>query len=227
MNIFNVVQNRVSTDYFNFLNANFTAQDVQEAIRNLKANSAPGLDGLSALFYQKYWDIIGGEIIEYILNILNNERSTHLINHSFISLIPKINSPTTPSDFRLISLCNVILKIITKSIANGIKQILPKITKEFQSAFVPGRLITENSLIDFETLHYIRKRRTKNNGYVGIKLDVAKSYDSLEWDFIENTMTAMGFPNNLIKVIMLCLNLLLSPSLLMVNPLAPLLLLEE
>lgn len=64
--------------------------------------------------------------------------------------------------------------------ANRIKQILPHIVHENQSAFLPGRLITDNSLLVFETLNYINKPRKKNFGYVGIKLDIAKTYDSLE-----------------------------------------------
>jgi hypothetical protein len=183
----------------------FSSQEIQEAISNLKANSAPGPDGLTALFYQKYWDIIGPDIVNYILDILNNEGSISDINHTYISLIPKIPSPTKPEEFRPISLCNVILKIITKTMANRIKQILPHIVHDNQSAFLPGRLITDNSLIVFETLNYIKKPRKKNFGYVAIKLDIAKAYDSLEWHFIHNTLIAMGFPSNLIRVIMLCI----------------------
>lgn len=200
-----MIHNRVSPIDYEHLNVEFTAIEVQEAIRNLKANSAPGPDGLTALFYQKYWNIIGEDLMDYILNILNNKGNMKTINHTFISLIPKSNSPSTPSDFRLITLCNVIIKIITKTIANRIKYILPNITNDFQSTFVPGRLITDNSLIVFETFHYIRKTRTNNNGYVGIKLDIAKAYDSLKWNFIEDTLTAMGFPINLINTIMLCI----------------------
>jgi len=102
-------------------------------------------------------------------------------------------------------LCNVILKTITKTLANRVKQILPNIIKDYQSAFLPGRIITDNSFIVFETLNYIRKPRKKDNGYVGIKLDIAKAYDSLEWDFIEFTLFTIGFPNKMILIIMQCI----------------------
>lgn len=69
---------------------------------------------------------------------------------------------------------------MTKTLANRIKTVLPSIISDHQSAFLPGRLITDNSLIVFETFHYINKSRKKNNGFVGIKLDMAKAYDSLE-----------------------------------------------
>jgi len=114
------------------------------------------------------------------LNILNNHGNLKDINHTYISLIPKVKCPMFPFEFRPISLCNVILKIITKTLANRIKQVLPNIINDQQSAFLPGRLITDNSLIVFETFHYINKPRKKNNGFVGIKLDIAKAYDNLE-----------------------------------------------
>lgn len=179
-NSLNMVNNRISSQDFEILNSIYTEKEVHDTIKSLKSNSAPGPDGISALFYQKYWDIIGNDILDFVLNILNNGGNIANINHTLICLIPKINSPNFPSDFRPISLCNVILKIVTKTIANRIKQILPNIINEFQSAFLPGRLISDNSLIAFETFHYIRKPRKKNNGHVGIKLDVAKAYDSLE-----------------------------------------------
>jgi hypothetical protein len=72
--------------------------------------------------------------------------------------------------------------------ANRIKSALPSLINEFQSVFLLVRLITDNSLIVFENIHYINRPRKRNNGFVDIKLDMAKAYDSLEWDFVENTM---------------------------------------
>lgn len=100
---------------YDFLKADFTTLEVVQAIEGLKSNFAPGPDGFSAIFYQKYWDIIGEDTLNFALNILNKNYSLKEINHTFISLIPKVNTPTLPSDFRPISLCNVILKIITKT----------------------------------------------------------------------------------------------------------------
>lgn len=197
-----VVSNRVDNDMFSYLDAPFTEKEVVDATFQLKGNSAPGPDGMSALFYHKYWDIVGQDIISYTLNILNHGHCLDHINYTYISLIPKISHPSTPSDFRPISLCNVLLKIITKTLANRIKTTLPKIVHEAQSAFLPGRLITDNSLLAFEAFHYIKKKRQSSNGYVGIKLDIAKAYDTLEWDFIEGTLTVMGFPLSIVSTIM-------------------------
>jgi len=128
--VFNVVNNMINTTDYNFLNTDFSAKEVSGAVRNLKSNSAPGPYGISTFFYHRYWDIIGPDILNYVLNILNNNGSLNHINHTFINLIPKVSSPTTSYEFMPISLCNVIMKIVTKTMANMIKQILPNIINE-------------------------------------------------------------------------------------------------
>lgn len=79
---------------------------------------------MSALLYQSYWDVIGNDITNYALNILNHNGDPGNINRTHLCLIPKIKHPTLPSDCRPIALCNVLLKIITKTIANRIKGFL-------------------------------------------------------------------------------------------------------
>lgn len=89
----------------------------------------------------------------------------------------------------------MILKIITKVLANRIKPILPEIITDNQSAFLSGRLISDNILLAFEAFHYIKKvKKGKKKWDMGIKLDMAKAYDRIEWDFQEATMVNFGFP---------------------------------
>ena len=71
---FDMVKNRVSTQDYDFLNKVFADTEVYDTIKALKSNSTPGPDGISALFYQHYWDIIGTDIVDFALNILNKKR---------------------------------------------------------------------------------------------------------------------------------------------------------
>jgi hypothetical protein len=114
-----------------------------------------------------------------VLDVLNNGGDPSSYNSTYICLIPKTPSPSTPSDFRPISLCNVTLKIITKTIANRLKTILPDVISPNQSAFIQGRLITDNTLIASEIFHYL-KNTNRKTGYVGIKTDMAKACDKVE-----------------------------------------------
>jgi hypothetical protein len=198
-----VVKNTISHDDYNHLSAAFTEEEVKEAIYNMKGLAAPGPDGLPALFYHTYWGIIGQDVTKAALQILNNNEDTTPYNNTHICLIPKKPNPDHPSDFRPISLCNVTLKIITKTIANRLKTILPNVISPNQSAFVPGRLITDNTLLAYEIFHYFNQSPSKQ-GFIGIKTDMAKAYDRVEWNFLKTTLDIMGFPNHLTNIIMNC-----------------------
>ena len=102
------------------------------------------------------------------------------LNHTHIVLIPKVKNPVKMSDFRPISLCNVIYKIITKMLTNRLKQILPQIIGLTQSAFVPRRLITDNVLVSYEALHTMHGRKKGKTWSLALKLDVSKAYDRME-----------------------------------------------
>ena len=80
---------------------------------------------MNALFYQKYWHVVGDDMITAVLDFLNSGNMIPEINYTHIVLIPKVKFLEKNSDFRSISLCNVIYKIISKVLANKLKQILP------------------------------------------------------------------------------------------------------
>ena len=85
-----------------------------------------------------------------VLNALNGSMSMASLNRTNIALIPKTNNPKKMADFRPISLCNVVYKIISKTIANGFKALLPNIISENQNVFTSDKLITDNMLVPFE-----------------------------------------------------------------------------
>ena len=120
---------------------------------------APGLDGMNALFYQKFWHIVGDDVINAVLDFLNTGHMVPNINFTHIVLIPKIKSPENFFDYRPISLCNVIYKINSKVLANRLKQILPQLIAPSQSAFIPSCLIIDNVLVAYESLHVMHDRK--------------------------------------------------------------------
>ena len=110
------------------------------------------------------------------------------------------------ADFRPISLCNVIYKIISKVLANRLKLILPKIISPTQSAFIPGRLIADNVLVAYETSHAMHIRRKGKKGALALKLDVSKAYDKLEWSFLKGMMIKLGFSEVWVDKVMRCVS---------------------
>lgn len=102
------------------------------------------------------------------------------VNHSYISLIPKLKNPMKVSEFRHISLCNVLYKIISKTLANRLKTILQDIISPNQSAFVLGRLIYDNVIAAYETINSMHTRMWGKVGYMVLKLYMSKAYDMVE-----------------------------------------------
>ena len=110
------------------------------------------------------------------------------------------------TDFRLISLCNVAYKIASKTIANRLKQVLPQLVCENQSAFVAERLITNNVLVAFETMFHISQKRKGLVGEMALKLDMSKAYDKVEWTYLKRIMQKMGFEEKWVTLVMQCLS---------------------
>ena len=121
-------------------------------------SKSPGLDGMSPFFFQKYWHIVGYDVIEAVLSVLHFGHLLHKMNYTHIVLIPKKNDPKLVSDFWPISLGNVVCRIISKVLANRLKIILPNVISDSQSAFIPQWLITNNTIVAYEILHRMRNK---------------------------------------------------------------------
>jgi hypothetical protein len=167
---------------------------------------APGSDGLHALFFKKCWNTLGAKLSEEVLEAINKKCIPAGWNDTVIVLIPKIEAPDSITQFRPISLCNVLYKVISKMIAGRLKLILDDIISQVQSAFVPGRLISDNILIAYECLHKIKNKKIGKEGLCAVKLDMHKAYDRVEWNFLEQMMLRLGFRKDFVELLMACIS---------------------
>ncbi|KAH9726440.1 reverse transcriptase domain-containing protein [Citrus sinensis] len=90
--------------------------------------------------------------------------------------------------------------------ANRLKLVLGSIISESQSAFIPGRSITDNVMISAEVMHYLKRKRQGREGAAALKIDMSKAYDRIEWNFLSSIMLKMGFSSDFVKLIMLCVS---------------------
>ena len=191
--ILNGVQEVVTNSMRTKLAQAYTMGKVEKAIKDMAPLKAPGPDGMLPLFYHIYWSDIGMDITQAVLSCLNSGSLLKSKNHTFITLIPKVKNPERVSEFRPISLCNVIYKIISKVLANHLKPILNDIISKSQNAFIADRLITDNVLIAFKSLHHMKTNCTGRTGFMALKLDMSKTYDKVEWCFLEKNLAEDGF----------------------------------
>lgn len=150
---------RVTPEMNEALLCEFREDEVSLALNQMHHTKAPSPDGMSPIFYQKYWDVVGSSVVNSVLQTLRTRVMPNGLNETFICLIPKVNCLQKITKFRPISLCNVVYKIVSKVLANRLKKNLFEVISEFQSAFVPRWQITNNVLVAFETMHYIDQRQ--------------------------------------------------------------------
>lgn len=181
--VLETVEPKVTPDMNRKLLRPYTGEEVKQALFQMYPTKSPGHDGLPALFYQQYWHVVGDEVSKLCVSVLHGEKSVKEFNHTLIALIPKVKQPKRVTEFRPISLCTVIYKIIVKTFANRLKQVLPSLISETQSAFVPRRSIHDNVMIAFETLHSMKCLQQRQPVKMAVKLDMAKAYDLVEWVF--------------------------------------------
>ena len=146
-------------------------------------------------------------VTKMVLDFLNLGISLPNFNETHIVLILKIKEPKKVSDYRPISLCNVAYKIAFKAIANRLKKFLPSIISDTQSAFVHRRLIMNNVLVTFETMHHISQKKGGRVGEMAIKLEMSKACYRMEWVCMEKIMEKLGFDVKWRKLIMQCITI--------------------
>jgi hypothetical protein len=165
---------RVTPEMNEYLQREFSPEDVKKALFSIGDMKAPGSDGLHAIFFKKCWHILGEVLTQEVLDAINNKCIPDGWNDTVIVLIPKVDTPETITQYRPISLCNVLYKVISKMLASRLKSFLDEIISPVQSAFVPGRLITDNILLAYESIHTIKNKKVGKNGYCAVKIGHAQ-----------------------------------------------------
>jgi hypothetical protein len=168
---------KVSKEDNELLEAELSEEEICMSIRGSYVVGAPGPDGFSLLFYQKFWSIIKSDLMAMVRGFEKGEVNVARLNFVRIVLIPKEEGANTLKKFRPISLIKCSFKIFSKALNNKLEKVCDRILASNQTAFVRGRYILESVVSAHEILHDAIKNKEK--GLV-LKLDYEKAYDRVD-----------------------------------------------
>lgn len=204
--IIQCIDNKVTEPQNTMLLSPVEAKEVKEALFHMHPDKSPGPDGITPGFYQKFWKVVGQDVVAVVQRFFENGRVDDQLIQTNIALIPKKKHPQFMTDIRPISLCNVVYRIISKVLANRLKRIIDSVISDTQSTFIPGRLITDNIMIAHELIHFMKRKTTGKQGWMALKIDMSKAYDRVEWDFLAAVLNKMGFDHKAIQLFMACVS---------------------
>ncbi|KAJ9564376.1 hypothetical protein OSB04_000342 [Centaurea solstitialis] len=149
----------------------FTEKEVKDAVWSCGENKAPGPDGFSFEFIQKFWSYVGKDFFAAVKFFEINKRINPGSNASFVTLVPKVRDPLSLADYRPINLIGCVSKVVSKVLAERLKGVLGDVISNTQTAFIKGRSILDGPLM----------------------ADFAKAFDCLNWNYLDNVLLQMGF----------------------------------
>ena len=182
-----------------------TNEEIKASLWALKPFKAPGPDGLHTGFFQRFWLLVRESIKNEIKHIFTERVVQKYLNKTLITLIPKNRHPETLNNYRPISLCNTIYKMVTKIIEARMRPLPPNLISPLPSAFISSRQGVDTIIIAQELIHSMARKKGRG-GVMAIKLDLEKAYDRLERSFIRDTLNLYKFPSRLVSLIMSCVS---------------------
>jgi hypothetical protein len=153
-------------------------------------NKSPGLDGLPVEFYQCFWDEIGDYLVKVFNQSYNEGELTSSQRKSVMTLIHKSGAKSNLENYRPISLSNTDYKILAFTLAERLHKIISKIISTDQNGYIRNRYIGYNIRLVEDIIWYAQKNHI--NG-AAIFLDFRKAFDTLDWNFLHETLTKFGF----------------------------------
>jgi hypothetical protein len=169
----------------------FSQEEIGNIILDLPSDKASGPDGFSNMFFKRAWHIIREDFFKLCTDFLNHDIDLQSVNHSYITLVPKVDNPEKVSDFRPISLINSASKLVAKILANRLQKVAIQIVHENQYGFVKGKTIQDCLGWAFEFLHQCHQSKRE---IVILKLDFEKAFDLVEFSIVLDMLRAKSFP---------------------------------
>ena len=177
-------------------------EDIKSTLFPMPKNKAPGSDGYSAEFFWEAWEIVGKDLIVAVKEFFTAGRMLRQFNTTVISLIPKVTVADQLTQFRPISLCSTVCKVMAILLKKKLKLCVSDIVQRNQVSFVQERLLCENVLLATELVKDFYDQGPTTRGC--LKIDISKAYDNPNWDFLMKVLQAIEMPDRLLDWIKEC-----------------------
>lgn len=178
-------------------------EEIKRLFFRLNPNKAPGPDGLTSAFFKSSWDTIGVEVITATKQFFATNFLPASANSTILTLVPKFPGATKITHYRPISCLNTVYKVVSRLLVRILKPILSTLILPSQTAFVKDRLLVENTTLAGELINgYHKNKGTKK---ITIKVDIAKAFDTLSWEFLFSCLQGLHLPSQLISRLRACI----------------------
>ncbi|MCH90331.1 RNA-directed DNA polymerase (Reverse transcriptase), partial [Trifolium medium] len=186
-----VIPNLLNDGINNLLTILPSELEIKNAVFSMNKDEAPGPDGFGAFFFQTYWDIIKIDVVNAVLEFFNFNRIMPNFNSNTVVLIPKVPNADSLNHYRPIAMANFKFKILSKILADRLALVLPDIISKEQRGFIKGRQIRDCICLTSEAINMLHCKSFGGN--LAIKLDIAKAFDTIDWQFLLKVLQAFGF----------------------------------
>lgn len=184
---------RCSADHCTWLSILPSTDTITTTLFKLNPNKAPGPDGLTSGFFKASWSVLGPEVTASITAFFTTGFLPATVNSTILSLVPKHPGASSVADYRPISCCTTLYKTISKILVAKLKPILSDLILPNQTAFIQGRLLVENTILATDLVDGYHKN--KGPPRITLKVDIAKAFDTLNWDFLFICLSALEVPS--------------------------------
>lgn len=168
----------------------FSLPEIEAALHSMESSKAPGPDGINGGVIKSLWNEVKGDYLQLFSDFYENGSLPKGISSSFIVLIPKIQNPISLSDFRPISLMNISPKLLSKVLAIRLKKVMGYMVSDDQSAFIKNRQMSDCIIITTEVFTALKAKKCRG---VIMKLDFAKAFNTVNWNFVFHVLQMMNF----------------------------------
>ena len=184
------LQRKLSDEERQLCEGELTLVECKVTLDRMASGKSPGLDGLPAEFYQRFWPVLGPDMVEVLHFSYASGRLSSSQRSGLITLLYKHGDRLEMKNWRPITLLCVDYKIAAKAIANRLLQVLPSIIHPDQSCGVRGRNPVVNNRLMQDIVDDINNRSL---GGAVLSLDQEKAFDRVDWSFLLRVLATMHF----------------------------------